>query len=349
MRRFKYGSVSMDGIRAHTPPYSLDSIDALPLISLSRHVAGDATEGTRREWLATTGSGDYALGTTSLIATRRYHGLLIGAMRAPIGRRMLVPFVDEDVSIGTHRVTLGARRWSDGSLDPDGHRAITGFVLEGSTPTWTYEIGPARLEKRLVMLRDHRAMALVWTLVDAPEPISIDARIFVEHRGQHQLDPDASWLPETTPVDGGTRILLPQNGFAATPTELFVAGMGAAYTPASNWWRRHLLAEERARGYDALGSACHALTASLTLTPRASAALWLANGPEAPLYRVGPMAWYPEANPRGGLDTADAIDASGALGANVSTTKAVTTCGAKSRKPMATATATAGCLSGPNQ
>jgi predicted glycogen debranching enzyme len=274
--RFKYGSVSMDGIRAHTPPGSLDS---LPLISLSRHVAGDATEGTRREWLATTGFGDYALGTTSLIATRRYHGLLIGAMRAPIGRRMLVPFVDEDVAIGTHRVTLGARRWSDGSLDPDGHRAITGFVLEGSTPTWTYEIGPARLEKRLVMLRDHRAMALVWTLVDAPEPISIDARIFVEHRGQHQLDPDASWLPETTPIEGGMRILLPQNRFAATPTELFVAGLGAAYTPASNWWRRHLLAEERARGYDALGSACHALTASLTLTPRASAALVIGLSP----------------------------------------------------------------------
>lgn len=266
----------MDGIRDHTTP---DTMNSLPVLSLSRHVAGDATEGTRREWLATTGFGDYALGTTSLIATRRYHGLLIGAMRAPIGRRMLVPFVDEDVSIGTHRVTLGARRWSDGSLDPDGHRAITGFTLEGVTPTWTYEVGSARLEKRLVMLRDQRAMALVWTLVDAPEPISIDARIFVEHRGQHQLDPDASWLPETTPIEGGTRILLPQNRFAATPTELFVAATGAAYTPASNWWRRHLLSEERARGYDALGSACHALTASLTLTPRASAALVIGLSP----------------------------------------------------------------------
>ncbi|MFM1867778.1 MAG: 4-alpha-glucanotransferase [Planctomycetota bacterium] len=266
----------MDGIRAHTTP---DSTDALPLLSLSRHVAGDATEGTRREWLATTGLGDYALGTTSLIATRRYHGLLIGAMRAPIGRRMLVPFVDEDVTIGTHRVTLGARRWSDGSLDPDGHRVIAGFALEGSTPTWTYEVGSARLEKRLVMLRDHRAVALVWTLVDAPDPISIDARIFVEHRGQHQLDPDASWLPESTPVDGGMRIVLPSNRFAATPTELFVAGASAAYTPAANWWRRHLLSEERARGYDALGSACHALTASLTLAPRASAALVIGLSP----------------------------------------------------------------------
>ncbi len=264
----------MDGIRAHTTD------DSLPTLALSRHVAGEAAEGTRREWLVTSGFGDYALGTTSFIATRRYHGLLLGATRPPIGRRMLVPFVDEDVTIGAHRMTLGARRWSDGSIDPDGHRAIAGFALEGTTPSWTYEIGSARLEKRLVMLREQRAIAILWTLVDAPEPISLDARIFVEHRGQHQLDPDASWMPETTPIEGGARIALPANRFAATSTELFVAGTGAAFTPVCNWWRRHLLAEERARGYDSLGSACHALTASLTINPGSSAALVIGLSPE---------------------------------------------------------------------
>ena len=259
---------AMDGSRAG----SLDDA-LLPRIALSRHVAGDPTEGARREWLATTGAGDYALGTTSMIATRRYHGLLVAATRAPIGRRMLVPFIDEDVSVAGVRATLGARRWSDGSLDPDGHRRLAGFALEGSTPAWTYEVGAARLEKRVVMLRELRAVAVIWTLVDAPEPASLDARIFVEHRGHHQLDPDATWTPEVALVAGGVRIGLPANRLAADPTELFVAGDGAVFAPASSWWRRHLLLDERARGYDSVGSACHALTASMTIAPGQSRAL----------------------------------------------------------------------------
>ena len=69
-------------------------LDPIVRIALDRRLAADLTEGSRREWLTTTGSGDYALGTVCGLATRRYHGLLIGACLSPIGRRMLVPFVD---------------------------------------------------------------------------------------------------------------------------------------------------------------------------------------------------------------------------------------------------------------
>ena len=253
-------------------------------ISLGRHAASDLTEGTRREWLATTGWGDYALGTTSLLATRRYHGLLIGAARAPIGRRMLVPFIDEDVAIGKQRISLATRRWSDGSVDPDGHRAISGFALEDGVPTWTFEAGPARLEKRIVMLRDERAVAVVWTLVDAPEPISLSARVFVEHRGQHQLDPDANWTPQSTvdPASNGARarVVLPKTAKLPDAVTLFAACEGGTLAPAANWWRRHHLAEERARGYDAVGSACHALTLNTSIAPGESRAFVIGLAPE---------------------------------------------------------------------
>ena len=85
------------------------------------------------------------------------------------------------------------------------------------------------------------------------------------------------------------------------------------------------------------GAPCHLFQPK----PHASTSVWLPKGAGARLGRVGLMAWYPaEADPQGGLDTADAIDASGALGANVSTTKAMTTCGAKSKKQKPTATTT---------
>lgn len=237
---------------------------------LDRGVACDVTEGARREWLVTSGFGDYALGTVNGLATRRYHGLLVAASTPPIGRRMLVPFIDEEVTVGSARHALAVRRWSDGAVDPDGHRRIAGFHLEDGIPTTVFEVGPARLERRILLLREPRAVAVLWTLVDSPASIELDARIFVEHRGHHRLDPDAAWLPEVRILHGeGARaeIMLPANAHAPTPTTLFVAADGATLAAECVWWRRHQLVEERARGYDALGSACHALTATVILAP----------------------------------------------------------------------------------
>src|SRR5436309_3083268 len=39
-----------------------------------------------REWLVTNGLGGYASGTVAGVATRRYHGLLVAALPAPLGR-----------------------------------------------------------------------------------------------------------------------------------------------------------------------------------------------------------------------------------------------------------------------
>ena len=38
------------------------------------------------EWLLTNGLGGYASGTASGVPTRRYHGLLVAALPAPLGR-----------------------------------------------------------------------------------------------------------------------------------------------------------------------------------------------------------------------------------------------------------------------
>src|SRR5438093_1606684 len=50
-----------------------------------------------REWLVTNGLGGYATGTVSGAATRRYHGLLIAALPAPLGRVMMLNHLMERV------------------------------------------------------------------------------------------------------------------------------------------------------------------------------------------------------------------------------------------------------------
>src|SRR3954453_19325090 len=49
----------------------------------------------RREWLVTNGLGGYASGTVAGVMTRRYHGLLVASLTAPLGRTgMLNPLLE---------------------------------------------------------------------------------------------------------------------------------------------------------------------------------------------------------------------------------------------------------------
>src|SRR6266542_4007242 len=53
----------------------------------------------RREWLVTNGLGGYASGTVAGVVTRRYHGLLIAALPAPLGRTMMFNHLIELLSL----------------------------------------------------------------------------------------------------------------------------------------------------------------------------------------------------------------------------------------------------------
>jgi predicted glycogen debranching enzyme len=264
--------------RTSPPPQHLAT--PLPSLALDRHQASDVVEGAKREWLIANGHGDYGLGTACLLATRRYHGLLIAAARPPVARRVLVPFVDEEISGARVSMSLATRRWSDGSIDPDGHRHIASFALDEGIPTWMFECesqgSVVRLERRVVMLCEPRGVAVIWTVVDAPEPITLSARVFVEHRDHHHLDPDAQWTPAIAidalhPSDACVE--LPINAQANSKCTLLIAGEHATLSVAGTWWRRHQLAQERARGYDFSSSAYHALNAVFTIAPGETRAL----------------------------------------------------------------------------
>ena len=55
-------------------------------VVLGREVLGALSAVRRREWLVTNGIGGFACGTVAGLATRRYHGLLVAALRPPVVR-----------------------------------------------------------------------------------------------------------------------------------------------------------------------------------------------------------------------------------------------------------------------
>jgi len=105
-----------------------------------------------REWLVTNGLGGYSSGTVSGAITRRYHGLLIASLPAPLGRMVMWSHVSEALRFGEDDiVSLGAEERAGGQLELKGAEYLREFRLEDGLPVWSYHVRDLVLEKRVLM------------------------------------------------------------------------------------------------------------------------------------------------------------------------------------------------------
>src|SRR5438045_6991857 len=79
-----------------------------------------------REWIVTNGLGGYASGTVSGAVTRRYHGLLIAALPAPLGRVVMWNHVSEFLRFADNDVvSLGGEERTGGEVNLHGAAYLT--------------------------------------------------------------------------------------------------------------------------------------------------------------------------------------------------------------------------------
>src|ERR1043166_2035337 len=105
-----------------------------------------------REWLVTNALGGYASGTVAGGITRRYHGLLIAALPAPLGRIVMLSHIAEQGRRGAgQRAEIGGRERSGQNSDTRGDGYLVEFRLEGGLPVWRYDVNGVVIEKRLFM------------------------------------------------------------------------------------------------------------------------------------------------------------------------------------------------------
>src|SRR5215207_8235081 len=106
-----------------------------------------------REWLITNGLGGYASGTLFGAITRRYHGLLIAALPAPLGRVVMLNQLTEYLELSDHRrIELSSGLGFHESSESPGFASIAEFRLENGIPVWRYEIGGIVIEKKIFMV-----------------------------------------------------------------------------------------------------------------------------------------------------------------------------------------------------
>ncbi len=122
-----------------------------------------------REWLVTNGLGGYASGTVATFATRRYHGLLVAALPAPLGRTMLLAHLAEVV------------RLPDGRSFPLVGR-LAEFRLELGLPVWHYVIEGIALERRVWMEHGRNTVFTSYACVGGAASVDLDVEPWIRFR-----------------------------------------------------------------------------------------------------------------------------------------------------------------------
>src|SRR3989454_3560153 len=232
------------------------------MIGWGREICGDLPAAERREWLCTNGIGGFASGTVAGSLTRRYHGLLVAALDPPVGRTLLVAKVDDTVAYDGAGASLATNRWAGGAIDPQGYRAIERFVLDGSTPVWTYAIADALVEKRVWMEPGANTTYVRYQVPRARGRVSLQLRVLVNYRDYYGITRGDGWRMYVAPVQHGVRV----TAFDGARPLLLLAE-GAEARIAHTWHDNFDLARERERGLDAVDDHLHAGTFRAALEP----------------------------------------------------------------------------------
>ena len=123
----------------------------------------------RREWLVTNGLGGYASGTVAGVVTRRYHGLLVASLPAPLGRMVMLNHLLERVRLPDRQRVVARRRGR-------GRRARTPPIAPEHLVEFRLELGPAGLalsscrastiEKRVLMPHGQNTVHVTYRLLE---------------------------------------------------------------------------------------------------------------------------------------------------------------------------------------
>lgn len=204
----------------------------------------DHPQNSGTEWLLTDGLGGFAMGTASGLLTRRYHGLLIAAMKPPVERVVLVSQVVERLVVDGEEHWLTPMRFVGREPDAGPVEFETGWRETTRSVVWRFERGGVRIEKELHRAVGHAAAMLTYR-INADRPGFLELRPLVALRDFHDLRTAAS-EPVVIHADG--------SGVAARSgtTAVHISSSGCMRVDEREDWANLLYAVERDRAQDCI-------------------------------------------------------------------------------------------------
>jgi predicted glycogen debranching enzyme len=246
---------------------------------LSFHDLGEAQADPSLEWLVTNGLGGYASGPVAGGITRRYHGLLVAALPAPLGRTVCLTHLRTQLLLGGHAILIDHP--DPAALRGPSAAHLSEFRLEQGLPVWRYEAGPVVLERRVVMPHRQNTVHVLFELIEGPSPLTLRVEPLFRIRGHEDpvSVPDAE--PARVHVDGNTVDValappLPVVLWLARGEQVTMC-LGTPQSAAVEY------PVERKRGYDHTGTLWSAGWIELALSRKVDASLSASTEPKETL------------------------------------------------------------------
>ncbi|MBS1717884.1 MAG: glycogen debranching enzyme family protein [Armatimonadetes bacterium] len=202
----------------------------------------DLAISAQREWILTNGLGGYAMGTPSGVNTRRYHGLLVAAIRPPDNRMVLLDSVDAFVEKDGPPVGLSSHQYP-GAVFPDGYLNLQSFSTDLNSATWIYRNGDICIEQMLVMTKGENTVTLRYKN-DGTVPVQLTLRPLVCHKPYHTNFRESQSYPDNTTFNKNVTEITDRG------VSLFLKHEGANRLPVQGWYYRFEHARESERGLD---------------------------------------------------------------------------------------------------
>jgi predicted glycogen debranching enzyme len=205
----------------------------------------------RLEWLVSNGIGGYASGTVAGVCTRRYHGILTAALRAPYGRIVMLNHLSEELWLQDGTLTfLSGDETEHGFSRPHLCEHLRAFFLRDGLPVWQYQFGGYTLEKQIWFVYQTNTVRVAYRLVEGTERARI--RIWPGLHFRRHEEPvsqrfDAPYA--VTSIEEGIEV-------AATgypPLRLWMDGGRDFFALDGGRVRKAVYRVEGARGYESRG------------------------------------------------------------------------------------------------
>jgi len=148
----------------------------------------DYDKGSEREWILTNGIGGYA--SLSLIGSnnRRYHGLLVGCLKPPTSRFLLLANLLEDIvwEDGSH-ISLASFQTAGaeaGNYVNDGYRYLTRVTFD-YLPEFTYNCKDIIIKKKIAMKHMENTTAVLYEIRNGSREMELKLTPLVNCRDHH--------------------------------------------------------------------------------------------------------------------------------------------------------------------
>lgn len=205
-----------------------------------------------REWLVTNGLGGYASGTVSGAVTRRYHGFLIAALSAPLGRTVMLNHLAERIVFSDGSVmNLGSDEMAENVLELPGAGHLTGFRLERGMPIWRYEMNDFAIEKQLFMLHKQNTVHVIYRLISGQGSARLELRPSMHFRAHEDPVNKQIREPYVLTVIGDRYEV--SSGDKLPPLRMRMYGDNSTFTSDKGLQREVFYRIEAERGYDSRG------------------------------------------------------------------------------------------------